>query len=346
MTEDKKAAPDTPAIVADHVEQPSAAESTQEASADLGATAAAVAAATAIAPPAASLPPEATPPIAATPVPATPAKASPPGPSARHYELPREDFPKQVYQASGVRKTILSLIFLLLLPFFISLPAMLYQRLTNQLWTDTIGFTIFASAFIIVMVLLVFELVHSIRSRVEINDKALKFTLPAASGAAMPKFAYRKHNIPFSDIRSVEMRREVYGGTMAPVLLCGARLITKDGEKIPLGFISEANVDPALPLPEIAHEVARRSGIEVTNRGYVRRALHKKLRGIQSLAETDGSIADAEVATLNRRHHNVVLAFCTVLVLLVASGILIDLTKSKVDLGERAPASATIPLKK
>ena len=109
--------------------------------------------------------------------PATPAKASPPGPSARHYELPREDFPKQVYQASGVRKTILSLIFLLLLPFFISLPAMLYQRLTNQLWTDTIGFTIFASAFIIVMVLLVFELVHSIRSRVEINDKALKFTL-------------------------------------------------------------------------------------------------------------------------------------------------------------------------
>ncbi len=345
MTEDKKAAPDTPADVADHVKQPPAAASIDEASAALGATAAAVAAATAMAPPV-GIPSEATPPIAATPVHATLAKASPPGSSARRYELPREDFPKQVHEASGIRKTILSLVFLLLLPFFVSLPAMLYQRLTNQLWTDTIGFGIFAGAFIIVMLLLVFELVHSIRSRVEINDKALKFTLPAASGAAMPKFAYRKHNIPFSDIRSIEMRREVYGGTMAPVLLRGARIITKDGEKIPLGFINESNVDPALPLPDIAHEVARRSGIEVTDRGYVHRTLHKKLRGIQSLAETDGSIAEADVAALNRRHHNVVLAFCAVLFLLVASGILIDLSKSKVDLGERAPASATIPLKK
>ncbi|MGE8941974.1 hypothetical protein ACO2I3_08685 [Leptospira interrogans] len=255
-----------------------------------------------------------------------------------------QTLPRQVYEASGLRKTLLSLVFLLLLPFFVSLPAMLYQRLTHQLWTDTIGFAIFAGAFALVMLLVVYELIHSLRSRVEINDTALKFTLPAAPGIGMPKLRYRKMEIPYSQIDSVEMRREIYGGSMAPILLRGARVITKEGDKIPLGYISEANVDPTLPLPDIASEVARRCGIEVTDRGNVRREFRRKLRGIQTVAGVDEGIPAAEVESLNRRHHNLVLMLCCGLFLMIAAGVLIDVSKSGVQLGERAVNAQ--PLKK
>jgi hypothetical protein len=152
----------------------------------------------------------------------------------------------------------------------------------------------------------------------------------------MPILRYRSQDIPFSQIDAVEMRREIYGGSLAPVLLRGARVITKDGEKVPLGYISEANVDPTLPLPEIAQEVARRVGIEVTDRGNVRREFRKKLRGIQTLAELDEGISPAEVETLNRRHHNLILTLCCALFVLIAAGILIDISKSSLQLGERA----------
>jgi uncharacterized membrane protein len=242
---------------------------------------------------------------------------------------------RRIYQASAARKTVLSLVFLLLLPFFASLPAMFYQRLSHQLWDNTLGFVIFAGAFAIIMLLVVLELIHSIRSRVEVGDTALRFTLPATRRAGIPKLRYRRGEIPYAEIDAVEMRREIYGSAWAPVLLRGARIVTKSGEKIPLGYVSEANVDPALPIPEIASEVARRAGLEVTDRGNVRREVRKKLRGIQA-AETDGGITDAEVAALNRRHNNFVLALCAALFLLVAGGLMMDILSMSIDQGERA----------
>lgn len=243
---------------------------------------------------------------------------------------------RRVYQAGGVRKTLLSFAFLLLLPFFASLPAMIYQRLTHQLWVDTLGFAIFAAAFAAVMLLVTFELIHSIRSRVEIGESAVRLTLPAARGIAMPKFFYRKHEVPYSEIEVVETRREVYGGTVAPVMLRGARIVTKTGDKIPLGYVSEANVDPMLPVPEIASEIARRAGLEVVDRGTVRRQVHKKLRGIKADDATAKPITDADIAALNSRHNTVMLALCSLMFLLVAGGLMLDISKSNLDLGERA----------
>lgn len=243
---------------------------------------------------------------------------------------------KRIYQAGTVRKTLLSFVFLLLLPFFASLPAMLYQRITHQLWGDILGFTIFAAAFAFIMLLVTFELIHSIRSRVEFGDSAVRLILPAARGIAMPKFFYRKQEIPYSEIDLVEMRREVYGGILAPVMLRGARVVTKAGDKVPLGYVSEANVDPMLPVPEIASEIARRAGLQVIDRGTVRREVHKKLRGIKATDDAAAAIADADIAALNRRHNNVVLAICGALFLLVSAGLMLDISGANLDLGERA----------
>jgi len=243
---------------------------------------------------------------------------------------------RRVYQAGTMRKTLLSFVFLLLVPFFASLPAMVYQRVTHQLWTDMLGFAIFAAAFAFIMLLVVFELLHSLRSRVEIGESAVRLILPAARGIAMPKFFYHKKEIPYSEIDLIETRREIYGGTLAPVMLRGARIVTKTGDKVPLGYVSEANVDPVLPVQEIASEIARRTGIEVTDRGTVRREVHKKLRGIKASADAAAAIAESEIASLNRRHNNLMLALCSVLFLLVAGGLLLDISRSNLDLGERA----------
>lgn len=271
------------------------------------------------------------------------AQATPPQPKAGASETSQTsstdrpaDSPRRVYQASTTRKTILSFVFLLLLPFFASLPAMMVQRVIHQLWPDMLGFSIFAAAFTLVMLLVAFELIHSIRARVIIGESAVRLTLPAARGIAMPKFFYRTHEIPYSDIEAVETRREIYGGAIAPVMLRGARIVTKSGEKIPLGYVNEANVDPMMPVSEIASEIARRAGLGVVDHGTVRRQVHKKLRGIRATDDAASPITEADIAALNRRHNNVMIGVCGVLFLLVSAGLLVDISKSSLDLGERA----------
>lgn len=243
---------------------------------------------------------------------------------------------RRVYQASTVRKTLLSFAFLILLPFFASLPAIMIQRVMHQLWPDMLGFTIFAVAFALVMLLVLFELIHSIRARVVIGESAVRLTLPAARGIAIPKLFYKTRIIPYSDIEAVETRREVYGGAIAPVMLRGARIVTKSGDKIPLGYVSEANVDPVFPVPEIAAEIARRAGLEVVDHGTVRRQMHKKLRGIRATDDGASPVTEADIVALNRRHNNVMLALCGALFLVVAGGLMLDISKSNLDLGERA----------
>lgn len=243
---------------------------------------------------------------------------------------------RRVYQASTIRKTLLSFAFLILLPFFASLPAMMVQRVMHQLWPNMVGFAIFAVAFALVMLLVLFELIRSVRARVVIGESAVRLTLPAARGIAMPKLFYKTRVIPYSDIEAVETRREVYGGIIAPVMLRGARIITKSGDKVPLGYVSEANVDPVLPVPEIAAEIARRAGLEIIDHGTVRRQVHKKLRGIRATDDGASPITEADIAALNRRHNSVMLALCGALFLLVAGGLMLDISKSSLDLGERA----------
>ena len=72
---------------------------------------------------------------------------------------------RAVYEAGAGRKTFLSLAFLILLPFYASLPAMLITRLLHGLWFDTIGLMIFTAIFTALMALLGVQLYHSVRSR-------------------------------------------------------------------------------------------------------------------------------------------------------------------------------------
>ena len=74
----------------------------------------------------------------------------------------------------------------------------------------------------------------------------------------------------------------------------------------------------------------------IIDHGTVRRQVHKKLRGIRAADDAASPITDADIAVLNRRHNNVMMALCGALFLLVAGGLMLDISKSNLDLGERA----------
>lgn len=236
---------------------------------------------------------------------------------------PPKTFERETFSAGGGRKTIFSFLLLILLPFFASLPAMIYMRVSNGLLFDSIGLAIMATAFTILMFLIFVELMFSLRARVDLGDDKASLTLPAGRGPT-PMLRYKSHVIPYADVHTVETRREIYGGAIAPMLLKGARVTMKDGTVIPLGYVSEANVDPAFPFPEIAKKIADRARLPLIDRGNVRRSMRRKVFGIKSDGSEGPLIEESEIEKLNRSHNNVMLWMIGGLVLLMIAGIVDD----------------------
>lgn len=233
---------------------------------------------------------------------------------------------RTVYAAGGGRKFAFSFVFLLLLPFFISLPPMLFWRISQGHWNGTPGLLVLAIAFTFIMFLVVIELMHSLMARIELGEKSVKMTLPSGRGPT-PIVRYRSHDIPYDQIKAVETRREIYGGSVAPVLLQGARLILKDDTAVKLGYVSEANADPCFPYPEIAQKIADRAGLKVEHKGNVRRSVQKKYLGLTRglLTPGDGTVEDSEIEALNKSHRSWVMRLIGLLVALVIGGIALDI---------------------
>lgn len=247
-----------------------------------------------------------------------------PGPGGTLPGSVRPENARKHYRVGGARATMFSFIFLILLPFFASLPAMIVMRMMSGRWDSTLGLAIVAVGFSAIMLLVLAELLFSIRARIDIGDSTVKLTLPRGRGL-LPMLRYQQHEIPYADIKAIESRREVYGGALAPVLMRGARIITKDDRAIQLGYLNEANVDPAFPYSEIAQQIAARAGLQVIDRGAVRRNVANKMMGIRTMDDGGDSIEEATIADLNRRHANVIAALIAGLVLLVGIGIAGDL---------------------
>jgi hypothetical protein len=262
----------------------------------------------------------------------TPPPSAPPAPVAVAKSV------RTVYHASGGRRVAFSAIFLLLLPFFASLGPMLWARVSQGHWLGTPGLVVLAIGFTAIMGLILVELLHSIRTRVELGEKAVRLTLPSGRGPT-PKLMYRTHEVPYADIEAIETRRELYGGALAPVLLKGSRLMLKDGTAIPLGYVSEANVDPAFPFNEIAERIAARAGLNVTDRGTVRRSVQKKMLGIKAGEDDGATIEQAMLDELNRRHYRLVLGIIGGLVALIAVGIVMDIVSETAPPNVAAPAA-------
>lgn len=230
------------------------------------------------------------------------------------------------YGAGAGRKLAFSFVFLILLPFFVSLPAMLFWRISQGQWIGTIGLMVLALGFGFIMLLVIVELMHSLMASLELGKTSVKMTLPSGRGPT-PFLRYKSHDIPYDQLKSVETRREIYGGKVAPVILKGARIVLKDDSVIKLGYVSEANTDPAFPFPEIAHQIAERAGVTVIDKGNVSRSAQKKFLGLKTelIDEAEAEVADAEIAALNERHHEWVMTLVWLLAVLIVAGIALDI---------------------
>lgn len=234
---------------------------------------------------------------------------------------------RTVYEAGGARKTFLALAFLILLPFYSSLPAMLITRLVHGLWFDTIGLMIFSAIFTALMVLLGVQLYHAIRARIELGDTAVRITVPQGS-SAQPMLRFVSKEIPYDQIQAVETRSVLFGNAMAPVLLRATRLRTKDGQHIRLGNVNEDNQDQALPFPEIGAKIAERARVDVIDGGTVRRSIERRALGLigrKTPPETSPPLTELEIAEINGRHKRALRNLVIGMSLLVLVGIAIDL---------------------
>jgi hypothetical protein len=231
---------------------------------------------------------------------------------------------RTTYGVGGGRKTLIAFVFLLLLPFFASLPAMIFMRISRGLGVDAVGLSILAVAFAIIMFLLLINLMFSLRAHLHLGESAVHLTLPSGRGPT-PMLRYRSESIPYTDIAAVETRREIYGGSLAPMMLHGARLIKKDGTFVRLGYDSEANTNQVFPWMMIADQIARRAGVAVRDAGSVRRSVGAKMLGVVSQTAPT-PITDDEIQALNRAHVRVVVGLVGFLLTLVAIGIFNDVT--------------------
>ena len=233
---------------------------------------------------------------------------------------------RTVYEAGGGRKTALSLAFLILLPFWASLLPMLIQRLINGLWFDTVGLMVFGAIFTGLMALIGIQLYQSVRSRVELGEKAVRITLPQGSGA-QPMLKFVNREIPYSEIEAVETRSVLFGNALAPVLLRATRLRTKDGQHVRLGNVNEDNIDAALPFPEIGAKIAERAGCSVIDGGTVRRSIEKRVLGLlkrKTAIEECPPLTEADMALLKSRHARAMKYLVAIMAVLVVGGIAID----------------------
>lgn len=243
--------------------------------------------------------------------------------SGNEMKAPESIEERDVYSASGGRKTFFSFVFLILLPFFTSLPFMFFMRVKHGLYADAFGLLIMAAAFSTLMFLIFVELLFSLRARVELGKETVKMTLPSGRGPT-PMLRYQSYEVPYSEVQTVETRREIYGGSLVPMLLKGARLIKKDGTAIRLGYISEANVDPAFPYTLIAKQIADRAGLPLIDRGSVWRSFRRKFFGVKSGRINLDTVDEAQIAELNRSHSNVVMGLVSGLAILIVIGIVDD----------------------
>ena len=258
------------------------------------------------------------------------------GTALGHPAVPQPDpAERSVYQVGGGAKTALSIGFLLLLPFFASLPMMLYQRISKGLWYDTTGLAVMGLGLTIIMALVLVNLLRALLSKVEIGDKTVRLTLPTHLGA-IPTLFYNTNTVAYDQIAAVELRREVYGNGLAPVLVRGARLKLKDGRTVLLGHMDEAEADATFPVPVIAHQVARKAGLTLVDTGTVYRRATKRVFRIKPSAAELVPIADGDIVRLRDAHNRWMAALAVMMVTLLGVGMLHDFMNANLDTGERA----------
>ena len=218
------------------------------------------------------------------------------------------------------------LAFLILLPFYASLPAMLARRLVHGLWFDTIGLIIFSALFTGLMVLLGVQLYLSLRSRVELGDTAVQDHAAAGAAGATPMLHFVNTRDPLRQDRRRRDARSAVRQGQAPVLLRATRLGSRTASTC--GSATSTRTTSTRRCP--SRRSAPRSPSAPASRSWMpgRCAARSRSRCSSSSAarrpEASPPLTDVEKAEINSRHVRAMKYLVAGMAALVVAGIAID----------------------
>lgn len=229
------------------------------------------------------------------------------------------------FGAGSARQIGVSLLLLFIAPFTFGAWHMLARRAIDGLWFEVPGLALVAPGLLAASLLLVIELQYTLRARVTFGKTGFSFTLPR-NGGPNPLLLYTRADMPYHAIKSVELRREVYGGKLVPVLLHGLVVRTKDNREFVLGHTLEGFEDPGLPFPAIGEKLAARCALPfLEQRTIWRRSRKERAAGYISEFDTNTYILDpADIERLNTAHRRLVLGIASALAALVMLGLIAD----------------------
>jgi hypothetical protein len=242
---------------------------------------------------------------------------------------------KTVYKASRGRKTALTFFLLLILPFFIALPFVIGMRVTRGYLVDSLPLILVGTVIAVCLALLLFHVVYSYRTRIELGETALKLNVPDWKGPT-PGLSYIRKDIPYSDIDRIEMRGEVYKELAVPSMMRAASLVLKSGERIHLGYSHETSEDPAIPVTDIAARIAERAGVGMREKESIRVGSQYKamFRGTPSWddaadeTERHRRVAEDDYRKLVQSNHKLMFHLAFIVLGLALIALLVDLGRS------------------
>lgn len=236
---------------------------------------------------------------------------------------------RTLYGVTGARQSVFALGLLVLLPFLAGGIVMLVRRLADGLYFEVAALLLVLAALSVIAMLLLFELVFALRARLELGRTALRYTLPR-NGGPSPLLSYDTQDIPYHAVRTVELRREVFGGRVAPVMLRALVLKTKDNRELVLGHALDGYDDPDFPYARIGEQIAQRAALPlIDQRTLWYRSRAERALGYISAYDTQTYILDPlEGEKLNTTHRRLALGLASLLAAFVILGVLADLAVS------------------
>ncbi|MEZ5774097.1 MAG: hypothetical protein R3D33_05150 [Hyphomicrobiaceae bacterium] len=188
-------------------------------------------------------------------------------------EVVRPAGPRTIYKTGAGMKFWLTAAMLLLGFFFVAMVATLVFWLSHGILGNALTLAIAIAIYGVCLLLLIAHVVYTYRKRVDLGETAVGLCVPVWRGST-PTLSYVKRKIPYDQVAAVETRGEIYKAAGVPTLLKAACVVTKDGERIHLGYQHETSEDSSFKVGEIAEEIARRAGVPVSDKGIVRVGSH------------------------------------------------------------------------
>ena len=233
----------------------------------------------------------------------------------------------RIYETGEGRKTILSFVFLVLLPFLVSLPVMIFLRSIHGFWGDAASAAVLAVLFGCWMLFLFVNVLSAFRTRIAVDGENVELSVPRWRGPN-PGLRYVRDKIPLDDIESVETRGEIYRAVQVPVLTRSTILRKRNGDEVLLGYVNEDAPDPALPYPDIGRDIADRAGAPFVDRGSIYAGHHVTALAKGPPSWDKPSMSDGDYAEYKRNHRWAMVGLAALLFGLAGIGLFIDLYRA------------------